>query len=442
MARSLKKLGISGHDLCTVPKYKALLSAYARLLDLSIADVETKHALSRHWRDRPFATLTARHINQEAKVCVQEAQSQAESLKPKPVASLTGTASKTTDGALVCMKEKQIRSKAAYMFFRDDMLEARRTLQSDVPVNPCNEAFWQDLRQRWEALLPEQRTYYEEKSAQSKIQCEQKRLEKRKRKAGPETDVNVKAIKDDDGGCCPNAAGAQVPAESRLVPGAVLQPLVLPGDVNSSLSYNPWVLASEASTAEDVTSLAGNVRACLQKLQHGGKDSVDLVDECLKHSPVSQSHLESWQRGCLSKGVTWAQSLDQYNRESQRFSLPPSESAFPDPVTYQGHCGVFCRNQSAASEVLFYRHLLQAFDKKVSLSGQGCVAAASRADIWLRFQLLGPESQVLSERYAWLTAPSAQSGPHAPTQIFVMLQSRAEDAGVRLWLRSGPWSPR
>ena len=66
LARQLKQRGISADLLQSDPTWSSVLRGYAALLDMSIADVETKHALSRHWSERPFSTIVAKHVNREA----------------------------------------------------------------------------------------------------------------------------------------------------------------------------------------------------------------------------------------------------------------------------------------------------------------------------------------------------------------------------------------
>ena len=66
LSRQLKQRGISADSLEKDVIWRSVLHGYAALLEMSIADVETKHALSRHWSERPFATLVAKHVNREA----------------------------------------------------------------------------------------------------------------------------------------------------------------------------------------------------------------------------------------------------------------------------------------------------------------------------------------------------------------------------------------
>ena len=151
-ARSLKKLGITAAALSAEPKWQMLLAGYGRLLQMTIADVECKHALSRHWCDRPYPTLTAKHINAEATACVQEASQDLKSLQSKQVCCKS--AAPADRRQVVSFQEKQIRSKSAYMFFRDDLLRTATT-----SLNPCTKQFWNELQGRWDALAPVQKAF-------------------------------------------------------------------------------------------------------------------------------------------------------------------------------------------------------------------------------------------------------------------------------------------
>ena len=295
---------------------------------MSIADVETKHALSRHWADRPFPTLCAKHINQEAvlKVCVCEASSQARSLR-EVCPSVGSTAPAVQQPRIVGLKEK-LRSKSAYMFYRDDMLATARVLEGGTSVNPCTKEFWKQLQDQWAALSPQQGAYYEEKSVQSRHECELQRLQKRKSK-----EIAEIAFADVDGGA--NAAASRdEPLHHALQHASMLTDLKLkvPGSgvAQQSVPYKFWVLASRATAAPDMASLASDIASCVRDQQ---KDAcVDLADACLKQSPVSESQLQQWWRSSLDKGHTWAETLQQFNRESQRFTVPPEQAAFPERV--------------------------------------------------------------------------------------------------------------
>ena len=416
-ARSLKKLGVDADTLCDEPKYQMLLSGYGRLLQLTIADVECKHSLSRHWSDRPYPTLTAKHINAEAKVSVQEALDELKSLQSSSDSSCCKPAP-ADSRQVVFVREKQLRSKSAYMFFRDDLLRAATT-----SLNPCTKEFWKDLKDRWDSLTPVQKAFYEEKAKQSQLLCNQKRQQKQQ------------ALSQGcAGGPCPLADSRDAGTQQLAIAGAAQavappvsgpQPLQL--DVSPSVPYNPWLLASEATMTEDVGALCNRVA---QVVKNPKPAAPDLVDECLRDSPVSQGQLESWWRDSLNRGLTWAQCLGQFNRESQRFSVPPTGSSFPEKVTYHGHCGCFCRNRASPREVLSFLKLLQAFNQVAQVGNQ--------SDILLKVTL----GQGLSHQYAWMTAQSSRSGVHQPSQIFILadeMDAEQEGGCVRVVLRTGAW---
>ncbi|CAE7247452.1 unnamed protein product, partial [Symbiodinium sp. CCMP2456] len=199
-ARSLKNQGIDSSALCTEPKWQMLLSGFGRLLQMTIADVECKHALSRHWSDRPYPTLTAKHINAEAKASVHEACDQLKALRLKSACCAPPAAAHQ----LVSFHQKQIRAKSAYMFFRDDLLQTATS-----SLNPCSKDFWSDLRRRWDALSAEQRAFYEEKAEQSKLLCNQQRQQQRAR-------WSIKVIVAHSAGCSPMRAGLCVHQSSQI----------------------------------------------------------------------------------------------------------------------------------------------------------------------------------------------------------------------------------
>jgi hypothetical protein len=111
--------------------------------------------------------------------------------------------------------------------------------------------------------------------------------------------------------------------------------------------------------------------------------------------------------------------LEQFNRESQRFTVPAAENTFPQRVVYQGHCGPFCRASASEHDVRAYQKLIDAFNNVVLQCGGAAVA--NKTDLLLRFTLRNSAAETCLDVYAFATAVSSQSGVHAPSQVFVRL---------------------
>ena len=234
LARDLKRRHVTSDMLAHDPTWRALLKGVAFLLDMSIADVECKHALSRHWADRPFPTITAKHINREAAVSVEEARQEALARHP---ADHSERFNRPEDKSIagVSIKQKQIRGKSAYMFFRDDFLKFQKETGGSDKTNPCSTEFWQQLRQSWSALPASRREYYEELAVQSQSKAEQQR----------------KQSKLPSSSSIPESAAPPAQAAAVALRDGVLQPLH-----NSVVPYDPWVLASGAFTAGEFADAA------------------------------------------------------------------------------------------------------------------------------------------------------------------------------------------
>lgn len=107
----VKSLEISdiGTSLTVLRTWQDFFTGVARMISTSIADVECKHALSKHWADRPFSTIVAKHINQEFGCLKRDAQQEALShIQPQEHGSKRPEQS-STSGILVQAKERQIR---------------------------------------------------------------------------------------------------------------------------------------------------------------------------------------------------------------------------------------------------------------------------------------------------------------------------------------------
>eukprot|EP00439_Symbiodinium_sp_Y106_P065057 s2155_g10.t1 len=419
LARELKKLKVSGDELATDSKWRSVLRGYAQLMQLTIADVETKHALSRHWADRPYPTIVAKYVNREACVCVEEAKAYVASLHQNDATDAV-VPTNSVGGGTVRLHAKQVRGQAAEMLFRTDFHATLKMASPHVPVNPCSKEFRVEAKQAWEALSVERKEYYEEMSRQSHARAQQRRAERRSKQA---------------------AGSAPVPADQpeRQVAtdkGGLLALPLPDGSPDFVAPYNPWLLASDAASCADIPAMAEQIKSVVHKAK--GQD-LNLVDEVVRDSPISQSQLDAWWRTNLAQKHTWADALRQFNVESQRFTVPPGDDQFPERVQYHGFCGELCRTYSCPNDIMLFQKLLQAFDSVVAKCGDGTTASATKSDILLRIRLHaqppGDDETCCYESFKWLTALSARSGVHPSSQIFVSLDVAERVLGGRTKLR-------
>ena len=353
----------------------------AAMLSTSIADVECKHAQSQHWSDRPFPTIVAKHINSEFKVHRLEAQDKMRTAFAGHIAQ--GSKCVANGPVSVCEKPKQVRKKAAYMFFRDDWLKSRKAC-SEETINPCSKQFWADLKEQFALLSPEMKAYYQELSEQSGVQATQQRA-------------------------------ADLPPSDSTVSQSIV------AADRQTLPANPWLAEAERLDAQlSWHGMADCIREASNELCKS--DSGKLGDDVLDSSPISEDMLQrAWRRN-LNSGLTWAGLLDQFNAESQQFAEPDAETPpFPKRVQYQGCCGCFCRTRNASDHISFIQKLTDEFSDIVSSFGN--IAGVSKHDVLLRCDVSYETWGLVNTVYAWMVAPTAVSGIHAAEQSFILCSS-------------------
>ena len=329
---------------------------------------------------------------------MQEARSQAEAIRellPVTVAagSATGGQCKKIKSSVV-LKEPQVRGKSALLFFRDDFLENQRQILAGSVVNPCSKEFWSELKQAWAALPRVKQSYYEELSMQSLQKAAVERNAKKKKQKQDAAPVACSATCSEVSH--PAAAQADLSPLSLSLPAEISQQLAL------ALPFNPWTLAARASSCANIPELAEDIRMFYSS---SSSSDFNLADEFLTCSPVSEDQLQSnWQHN-VQKGVTWAQALNHFNIQAQRFSLPPSDDKFPDRVTYQSCCGCLCRSNASPQDLFLFVKLLNSFEGVIKQCGNGSAPSAASCDILLRFSFFSEEDEVpRRDMYAWMTA--------------------------------------
>eukprot|EP00438_Fugacium_kawagutii_P020683 Skav232332 [mRNA] locus=scaffold1704:104156:105316:+ [translate_table: standard] len=358
----------------------------AALSTTSVADVECKHALSKHWSDRPFPTIVAKHINSEFRGFKLDAQtSVAGKISGDNLACLSaGTCG--SNKAIVELKQKQIRSKSAYMFYRDEVIQS--VGRSGQKANPATKEFWFNLKRDFSSLTPEMRAYYDSLAQQSSEHVKRRRAEQKR----GHTLVG------------PQSSGTSSSERALVKPTGVV--------------YNPWIVP--ATAVESSLKLSDMCVAIENAWLSCGSSSENLLgDDIQSVSPISENMLEKSWRENLKHGVSWADSLKRFDKESQRFARPTLGDEFPKKVFYQGCCGTFCRHSHNMKLVCFFQRLLDTFLDVAKSFGH--ISTAAQSDILLQFTVVqGAEESIF---YAWLVAPSATSGVQRGEQVFVLCTS-------------------
>ena len=367
----------------------------ARMVSTTIADVECKHALSQHWADKPFATIVSKHLNQEFKVLKSEALSLARDQLKQHKQLVSETPQQENTGLVdVVLQQKQIRKRAAIHFFRDDYLKGEQKSAAGSSINPISKDFWQGVKAAWNSLNAEQRKYYEELSFQSGIEAEQKR---HRQKVDQSNASQSQSVRNQD-------------MKSDVA--------VRPSQHNHLVAWDPWLLpASDLERHNTFQLLERDVDEARQALISCASGL--LGDDVHAVSPVSEEMLEKAWRSNLAKGITWKDSLSQFDQETQRFASPEPGMEFPQKVTYQGHCGNLCRTCSSHDDIALFVKLKDSFVSAVKSLGQ--VSDVAKTPVLFQVDAVF-DPHGTREIFAFMVAPSAASGVYPAEQVFVVCE--------------------
>ena len=161
LPRALKLRQLSADDLQS-PAWRHVLYWYGASLQLSIADVEAKHAVNRQNTDCGFSTVAAKFINAEACLCKRQAQ---EAVRVAAAATAPQRPGQQPSAAVAVQTRsrhvKKIKAKSGLELFRADWLKNVRSSAGDVRVNPCTRDAWAAVRRAWAQLTPAQKSAYE-----------------------------------------------------------------------------------------------------------------------------------------------------------------------------------------------------------------------------------------------------------------------------------------
>lgn len=365
------------------------------MVSTSIADVECKHALSKHWADRPFATIVAKHLNQEFMCMKRDAHMEADAWSKVAIddTQKPQTQPQAKSGPLVVQcKPVHKRRQSALMLFRKDWVKGQQKLLGTAgKVNPATKDSWNEVKAAWQSLDNASRAYYQQLSERSGEELEIKRAQ---------------------------AAAAASLASQPSPESAGGLALALRADRPAEPCMNPWLLDASALEAQtDLEALEDAHQDAMQvKLQEQTEPQGHVLGDDNDDTPISEEMLDSNWRQNLSRGITWADMLAQFDQDAQRFVQPPPGFSFPRQVQYHGWCGSFCRIHHDNQLATFFSNLMQSLQMVVA--SHGAVGVAAQTSILLQFRV---ESSIGSKDiFAWLVAPSASSGPHPASQVFVL----------------------
>ena len=305
VARSLKVRGVTADDLQS-RHWKRIMYWYAASLQLSVADVEVKHAANRQNAESGFSTIAAKFINRDSHLIARQARQHTWPISSKGKAGDLGDSA----GDLI-VKDKTNRrpkGKSPLELFRGDWLQQQKFMGA---FNPITKAAWDRFHCAWAELPANQKKIYEAMSDTSKQAAKMQRLT-------PRTE------------------------DQLAMENSQIEQLALHGEPFVPKLLNAMPLQRLLQT----TDLKGLLSPYSGSEPRGSKFG--------KHSyPISEEALDSIARAQRAKGITAKQAELHFDREMERMARPPEDDRFPSKVVYEGFCGCQCRNSGEEQRSLF-----------------------------------------------------------------------------------------
>ena len=307
LARALKARHVTAEDLQT-SRWKKILFWFAATLQLSIADVEVKHAANRSNAESGFSTIAAKFVNSDSHLVARQAR---QKIWPSKGKDETGDIEDVGKDALVMDKTKRrAKGQSALELFRKDWLHRRRMSEA---INPATKAVWDEVRAGWRELPDEQKQVYTAMAASSGEAAASQRRQNR----GATSDATV-GERGTGLNLCKQYYHSCTPKLLNAVP--FQQHLETP-DLKALLSPFP--------KNEPPTCKFG---------KHG--------------YPVSEASLSRIAEVQRQKGISARQAEHHFDQEIERMARPPDSDHFPERVIYESHCGCQCRHTGEDRRIL------------------------------------------------------------------------------------------
>eukprot|EP00435_Cladocopium_sp_Y103_P028137 s2217_g7.t1 len=395
LCRDLKSMNLSADDL-TFGNCKRMLYFVASTLQLSIADVEAMHSQNRALHGNSFSSISAKFINAESVRIQQEARKLQYGKEGGPHADdskdVSGHKNKGI-GLSWSHKGATAKGLSALELYRKHYLELRSRSEK---INPCSKEIWNDVRQAFAELSPEERSLYEKMSQDSKQQALSQRVLKKHEKKS----AAVAATSED----APSQPAALVPATG--------------GNYGVHLQILP---VKELGQFLSTTDASGEALSSIVE-QHARKTEGKISAHDF---PIGESTLDEVWRSQVASGLTGKAASKTFQRQAEGIARPEDQrDTFPQRVLHEGHCGEQCRHFGDPKRIALHCNTLALFTFIVQQTldlRMGGVQAIVEEDVLCRFEVLDTEGGVYRQ-YAFITGCSARSGTHQPVQVFACLE--------------------
>ncbi|CAE7247237.1 unnamed protein product [Symbiodinium sp. CCMP2592] len=376
LARALKTRHVTAEELQT-SRWKKIFAWFAATLQLSIADVEVKHAANRSNAESGFSTIAAKFVNSDSHLVARQARQKTWPSKDKDESGHIEDVGK--DATVVDMTKRRPKGQSALELFRKDWLHRRRMSEA---VNPATKAVWDEVRAAWRELSDEQKQVYTAMAASSGEAAASQRRQNRRATSDATVDkrgTGMNLCQQHYHSCCTPKLLNAVPFQYHLET-ADLKALLSPFPKN-----------------EPRTSNFG---------KHG--------------YPVSEASLSRIAEVQRQKGISARQAERHFDQEMERLARPPDSDLFPDRVVYESYCGCQCRHTGEDERIALHVNLLQSFLQIVKQLGSPMEVV--RSDVLLSFEVLSSTRRHVVRQFAWVSAVSARAGALKPEQTFVLAE--------------------
>jgi hypothetical protein len=403
------------------------------MVSMSIADVECRHSWTNHFvspdGNTSFHQTCAQFINRESHflslAAVAQAKAEAtmladsqqqgrnlgdkQAVTPGPGAKMFKIKDQTTS------KQKQARGMSAIHIFRKELLRSDCD-HLDIQQQPCQKDSWARVKQEFGSLPADQKALYGRLSKISWDEARYKQCQEAEGRAMNEVVCNSGHAMVQP--CpAPPALGQSLVREHRMLNATMISLSSLqPEEINDVDELRSTIL--DAMTSLDCVVPTESPEALHSRL---------LDDNKLQSLPVSEECLSETWAAFRAKGLTLKGSYAKFAKNTQKVASAPSDKdVFPRVVNYRGSCGQLCRQGNPHTRIMYHTLIAQALESMARKHGKP--QQITQDDILLSVEV---HCESLPGKpvylFAFVTAPSAQSGHHKPDRVYTLLRYSDDD---------------
>ena len=410
--RNLRRRPTELKEMLLSPLWKTIFLQLARVLRLSIAHIEWRHAWNRRHSSacNAWVNFVSAYVNREGQFLLQArrqrqaAQAAASALPPPaPLLALPApgpAVAEPADGAELLVKKAQSPKEV----FRKHWLNIQRQMGLSSAWHPGR---WPEVHTAWDALSDQDRQYFTEQAELTRTIAKRNRLRAAAASAAEQQPQSQAALGDLNG-----ASGPMLP---------VVQPV----------SYNDWLVALDDDADQQqqpgergANSLIAAARGYRQQQESRYRSDAPLS--------VQRYHryISGLPRGTRSHNLRGGLSgaAARFRSAADAHARPPTAAdAFPERVAYDVECGSLCRVQASWRALRVHALLMDAFTRMAGAVDRK-VAHIGRHQALFVFEVLnqvdvgGELEEVPQQMFAILSSAQGRSGRFSEKQMFTLCE--------------------